>query len=123
MDLKDSAERLLEALERARRHWQRRRTAEGSLVPPEPPPPPPVTIALSCEAGANGLAVARAVGDRLGWHVYDHELVEWIAREMGVRAELLKSVDQKRMSWLLEILQGFSFGPVVTEEAYVYHLM
>jgi cytidylate kinase len=40
----------------------------------------------------------------------------------GVRAELLKSVDERRMPWLLEFLQGFTSGPEVSESASVYHL-
>jgi hypothetical protein len=115
---KPSSERMIEALERARRHWHSR-DAQASLDPLAPPAPPPFTIALSCEAGANGPAVARAVGDRLGWHVYDHELVELIAREMGVRADLLESLDEKRRSWLQEAFEAFVAGLPLSEVAYV----
>lgn len=121
-NFKLSSDRLAEALERALRHWQKRREAEVALGPLTISARPPFTIALSCEAGANGPAVACAVGERLGWQVFDHELVEWIAREMGVRAELLRSVDEKRMNWLLGLIQGFTSGPAVSEEAYVLHL-
>jgi hypothetical protein len=119
---KPTSERFAEALERALRRWRKRREAQAPLRLPPAPTPPPVTIALSCEAGANGPAVAREVGGRLGWPVYDHELVEWVAREMGVRAELLESVDQRRMSWLLEAIEGFTSGPVVSEAAFAHHL-
>jgi hypothetical protein len=119
---KPTSERFVEALENARRHWQKRREASTALSSLGARVPPPFTIALNCETGANGPAVARAIGDRLGWHVYDHELVERIAQEIGVRADLLASVDEKRMSWLLEILQGFTSGPTVSESAYVHRL-
>jgi hypothetical protein len=67
--------------------------------------------------------VARAVGERLGWRVYDHELVESIAREMGMRADLLESVDEKRMGLLQEWAQAVFTGQPVSEAAFVEHLM
>ena len=123
-EFKPSSERLAEALERARRYWQKRREALASQAALAAPgePPPPFTIALSREAGTNAGEVARAIGERVGWHVYDHELVEWIARQMGVRTALLETIDEKRMSWLEELFRGFSSGPMLSETAYVDHL-
>ena len=81
------------------------------------------TIALSREAGANGSLVARAVGQRLDWIVYDRELVQHIAADMGVRASLLESVDEKHRSWLLECVDGLSSAPSVSESGYIRHLV
>jgi len=36
---------------------------------------PQITIAISRQAGSSGADIARAVGARLGWPVYDHELL------------------------------------------------
>jgi cytidylate kinase len=66
--------------------------------------------------------VAQAVGERLGWQVYDHELVEQIARELGVRTELLESLDEKRADWLGELFQLLFTGEAVSETAYAHHL-
>src|SRR5262245_50254509 len=41
-------------------------------------------ICISREAGAGAGAIARRVGQRLGWKVYDDELIEAIAHRMGV---------------------------------------
>jgi cytidylate kinase len=54
--------------------------------------------------------------------VYDYELVERIAGDMGLRSELLDSVDEKRMSWLQEFVESFASGGSVTESAYIRHL-
>jgi cytidylate kinase len=81
------------------------------------------TIAISREAGANGSLIARAVGEQLGWPVYDRELVEHIAADMGVRAGLLESVDEKHRSWLLEAVEAFAAAPAVSESGYVRHLV
>jgi cytidylate kinase len=82
-----------------------------------------LTIALDRQSGVGGTAIAREVGDRLGWPVYDHELVERIANEMHLRKRLLESVDEKRLHWLNELVAAFKQEPHVTESAYVRHLV
>ncbi len=121
---KPTSVRLAEEMERARQQWRTRRDVALSLGPRQTPGPhqPPFTVALSGDAGTDGHAVARAVGERLGWQVYDHELVEQIAREMRVRTELLESLDEKRTDWLGELFQLLFTGEAVSETAYVHHL-
>jgi hypothetical protein len=70
------------------------------------------------------------VASRLGWHVYDHELLERIAEDMGVRTTLLESVDERQQGWLLETVEAFlsapaesEWTPLVSEGAYVRHLV
>jgi cytidylate kinase len=81
------------------------------------------TIALSREAGTGGTEVAHEVGTRLGWPVYDHELMERIALDAGIRASLLESVDEHRESWLKEAFEGLFGVPYVSEPAYVHQLV
>lgn len=101
-------------------HWEQRHAAVGTQ---DEPPAPGWTIALEREAGAAGTTIAREAAARLGWQVYDHELLEQIARDMGVRSSLLKSVDERRQPWLQESLETFMETPLVTESAYVRHLI
>jgi cytidylate kinase len=108
-------ERLTKTLDQAHQHWDAR--------PKDPPSPPAFTIALSREAGANGSVVARAVAERLDWPVYDRELLERIGHEMGLRASLLESVDERQQSWLLECLESISSNSAVSESAYVRQLV
>lgn len=121
---KPTSVRLAEAMERARQQWRTRRDLALSLGPQQTPGPhrPPFTVALSSDPGTDGHAVAQAVGERLGWQVYDHELVEQIARQMGVRTELLESLDQKRTNWLGELFQILFTGEAVSEAAYAHQL-
>jgi cytidylate kinase len=119
MDQKSTSERLAQALERARHHWQREKVPEV----PAAPPVPPFTIALSREAGTNGSEIARAVGKKLNWPVYDREVLEQIAGEMGLRVNLLESVEQKRESWFQECLQALSSSPSFNERTYARHLV
>ncbi len=114
-------------IEELRQRWRPRATAVQRDV--SPLPSLPFSIAISREAGTQGTAVAREVGRVLGWPVYDHELLEHVAREMGLRKDLLESLDERRQSWLLERVQGFLSAPsksewgFVSESAYVHHLI
>jgi cytidylate kinase len=113
MNERSATERLTEALARASTHWAARRQE----------PQRGMTIAISREVGAGGSSAAREAGGRLGWPVYDHELLELIAREMNVRANLLESVDEKHKSWLQERVEAFSAIPHVSENAFVMALI
>jgi cytidylate kinase len=111
-----------QAMQRAQKHWQaQRRTKEAAEAMPKPPTPA-WTIAISRQAGTNGPRIAHAVGKRLGWAVYDRELVEHIANEKGLRVKLLESLDEKSSSWLVESLQALGTHPDVTMNAYVQYL-
>jgi cytidylate kinase len=81
------------------------------------------TVAISREAGADGHLVARALGDLLHWPVYDRELVERIAADMGFRPSLVERVDEKQASWLEGILETLSSAPKVGEVSYARHLV
>jgi cytidylate kinase len=96
-----------EAVARALRCWR----IEGKDEPSEEDcadlglPSPALTIAISRQAGANGSRIARLVGQRLSWPVYDRELIETLADEMGLRTDLVETLDEQCRSWLEECLQ------------------
>jgi len=84
---------------------------------------PAFTIAISRQSGARGTTTARAVGERLGWAVYDRELVERIAQDIKLQASLLEEVDEKKVGWLQEFMQSFSSAPSVSDVAYVHRML
>ncbi len=121
---------LAQRVKEARRHWTEKRQPGASPRHMPCEPARDFTITLAREAGTQGTAVARKVGELLGWHVYDHELLEHIAKEMGLRTALLESVDEKAQSWLLEMIEALSRTPVesewrafVSKSAFVHHLV
>ncbi len=79
-------------------------------------------ICISREAGAGGGTIARLVGQRLGWKVYDHELLEAIAHRMGLPVDEVRSFDELAPSvvqdWLLPLREEH-YAP---QEAYLDHL-
>jgi cytidylate kinase len=114
------SEQMTEVLARAHQHWQERHR-EG--LPPEATVPTAYTIAISRETGTYGAAIAREVANRLGWPVYDRELLQRIADDMGVRRTLLESVDERQEGWLRESLARLFSVPEVTEANYFRHLV
>jgi cytidylate kinase len=111
-----SLERVVGGVAGAQHHWQTRRREAASS------PALAYTITVAREAGTSGTNVAQEVGRRLGWQVYDHELLERIAVEHGLRVSLLESLDERRQSWLVECMEGFSQQTHVGETGYVHHL-
>src|SRR5579872_112111 len=83
----------------------------------------PFSIAISREAGTRGPAIAKALADRLGWPMYDHELLELVARDLKVRVKLLENVDEHHVTWLQECVEAFAAVPAVREGKYVRHLI
>ncbi len=74
-------------------------------------PPPPrsgpsaLTIAFSREAGARGGTIARRVGRKLGWQVYDQELLEYMAQEAIVSQGVLDVPPAAPADWAEARLQ------------------
>lgn len=117
-----SLARLTDAVARAQFHWQKR----GQQAPAAdtfPPRAAGFTVALEREAGALGTTVGHALGERLGWPVYDHELLEKIAQETGLRLSLLESVDEKRRGWLHEAVDQFAAVPSISEGTYLRYVL
>jgi len=115
-----SSNRSRAVMERAFQYLESQRQAGSGK---QPAAAPGLTIAMSREAGANGHLVARAVAGRLGWPVYDRELLQRIAQDMGLRPSLLESVDEKKTPWLQELLETFISAPSVNERSYARYLL
>ncbi len=94
-----TSDRVVEALARLHRYVESHPTPEQT---------PPLTIAISRQAGSRGAEIAQAVGARLGWPVYDRELLTHIAQEKRFNERLLDHLDERCTNWLEEIIAGFS---------------
>ncbi len=88
-----------------------RRNAQRSKTAPDLAPlrqaPPAFAIALSREAGTRAGDIAREIGARLAWPVFDRELIERVADDLGLRSSLLEAVDEKQISWIQESVESF----------------
>jgi cytidylate kinase len=119
--MKTSSELLGDALLRARRHWAREPSGEVQVAPAQQADVA-FTIAFSREEGSGGSEVARQVAQQLEWALYDKALLTRIAAESGKREELLASLDERRTSWLTDVLEAFSGASGISSAAYAHGL-
>src|SRR5947208_8368532 len=68
--------------------------------------PAGLTIAISRETGARGGTIGRRVGRKLGWQVYDQELLGYLVQESSVQQGLRESLSPEASRWLDEQLQA-----------------
>ena len=61
--------------------------------------PKALTVAVSREAGARGGAVARKVGELLGWQVYDQEVLDYLLLDAAGRDRLLADLPAAARAW------------------------
>jgi cytidylate kinase len=74
-------------------------------------------LTIARDAGSLGNEIAQELARRLGWHVFDKEIVTYIARNSHVRDNLVRQLDQKSqnlvqdaISRLLRMPEYASFG-------------
>ena len=79
-------------------------------------------VSVSREAGAGAGSIARLVGTRLDWKVYDHEILEAIAHRMEMPTDEVRAFDELAPSvvqdWILPLREEH-YAP---QEAYLDHL-
>lgn len=61
-------------------------------------------IALSRLPGSRGEEIAAELGSRLGWKVYDRELLELMAGDEESRRHLYSILDERRQNWMESLL-------------------
>jgi cytidylate kinase len=81
-----------------------------------------LTIAVSREAGARGGTLARRVGRKLGWQVYNQELLEYIAQEGAFRENLLAGLPANALRWTDEQLEQLLAQNRLSREAAILDL-
>jgi hypothetical protein len=72
-------------------------------------------LLISREKGAGGSAVGQLAGKRLGWQVFNNEIVDAIAQKAKVRRELIESLDERDRATIRDAVIRFlhpeQFGP------------
>src|SRR6516165_5623966 len=70
-----------------------------------PTVPAGLTVAISREAGARGGSIGRRVARKLGWGVYDQELLEYMAQETAIRHDVVEPLTPQATDWVEARLQ------------------
>jgi len=63
-------------------------------------------ITLSRDAGNGGPAVAQGLAERLGWRVFDSEIVEYIAKRTSVHKDLIGTLDESARDFVTDAVMS-----------------
>ena len=93
-------------VEKQMRNWELARHARHAKPKAVSAQMPPVRdfVAISRTVASGGRKVAVLVGNRLGWPVFDREILQAMAGDDRVRAQLYEHMDERDESWLEDAL-------------------
>jgi len=107
-------------IERQMLLWNVRQKAH----PPSPATEPALTyrfVTISRDIGSLGDDIARRLSERLGWKVYDREIVDCISEDRGVRLTQVDHLDERDQNLLEDTVQrllGMAGGGALGQEEY-----
>ncbi|MFL5340489.1 MAG: AAA family ATPase [Gemmataceae bacterium] len=87
---------------------------QGDRLPPQPAVPVRPSLAVSRDVGARGGAIARRVSSRLGWPVYDREMLEYASQDSASWTEILRELPPESEPWIEGRLQFLHRHQVMT---------
>jgi Cytidylate kinase-like family len=79
-------------------------------------------LLISREKGAGGNAVAEVVRKRLGWQVFDNQIVDQIAQKANVRRQLIESLDERTQETIHSIVTQILHPAEIGTAGYLTHL-
>jgi len=79
-------------------------------------------ISLSRAVGLPGDTIAEQLHERLGWPVFDREILLAMAGEDHYRERIYESLDERDTSWLEDFCQALSQGRHISREDYFARL-
>ncbi len=105
------------------RRWQLEREAYDQWkakieLPPKMAESRPV-VTISRQRGCRGAELSRLIAHNLHYGLFDKEIIEYIAKHMGVQSEVVESLDEHERSELELWLQGILFNRIVDHDDYI----
>jgi len=79
-------------------------------------------LLISREKGAGGSAVGQLAGKRLGWQIFDNEIVDAIAQRARVRRELVESLDERDRETIRDAVEGLLHPQPMETSGYLANL-
>lgn len=78
-------------------------------------------VAISRDVGAGGSEVAAMLGDRLGWPVFDKEILCAMAGDDTLRRQIYESMDERDLDWFEEAARALA-QPGFAKDDYFHNL-
>jgi len=79
-------------------------------------------VLISRQRGAGGNTVAQSVGKRLGWQVFNNEIVDEIAEKAHVRRQIIESLDERDRTTIQDRIGQFLNHQETGTSAYLVYL-
>ena len=80
-------------------------------------------VTISRQYGAGGARLAARLAERLGFEVWDRELVKAISEQSGAHRAVVDTLDEHRRSAIQDVIEGVLLGSDSTNRAYLEALM
>ena len=84
--------------------WELETLLDNKLRTPKGEPYPVITI--SREFGARGAALARKIGGKIGFQVWDKDILQTIANKLGSSQKYLSTIDENRRDLFGDVVLG-----------------
>jgi cytidylate kinase len=79
-------------------------------------------VTISRETGAGGGEIARLVSARLGWQVFDKNLLDQVAERFHESRLMLDLVDETPSNWAYDVFGAWMDHRLITHQRYMTHL-
>jgi cytidylate kinase len=113
-------ERIQSILERQAGGWERSRLGQVPLG--KAPATWGRVVCIAREVGAGSSLLAEALGERLGFQVYDRSLVQAISERAHIRDQLIESVDEHVRGGIRDFISNMFSGDSTAHWRYEQHL-
>ncbi|HOJ61893.1 MAG TPA: cytidylate kinase-like family protein [bacterium] len=80
-------------------------------------------VTVSRQRGSRGHELAKLLAHELNYGLFDHTIVNYIADHIGVRSELIESLDERNRSELELWIQGMLSGKIFSHDNYIHALI
>ncbi len=95
------------------------RERDGGAAAAEPKRP---IITVSRQSGSGGTALAGRISERLGFQLFDREVIDVVSSETGVQRELLEALDERTRSGVEQWVAGVLHSRIMSGEDFARSL-
>lgn len=98
------------------RNWELSRAQHAAQRPASGPHGVIDFVAISRTIGSGGREVATLLGERLGWPMFDREILHAMAGDDDVRARLYEQMDERDVGWLEDTVRWLIKGELPKDD-------
>jgi cytidylate kinase len=80
-------------------------------------------ITVGMEPGSGGSVVARGIAERLGFDVFNREIIEGIAKSSRIRSSVIESLEKERLSGIEDFIASLVKKHYMYPGIYLRHLL